>query len=341
MNRTIPLAAAIATLATMSAPIHARMLAQATLETPASHIEIIGLHRWTMRMIEDSLAVYSPKDALTAHACAAILRDKLHFADASVSEFANYPNMDAKSFLAITIVEPQDSARIHYKTFRYDSLPVRAEWAAAFAAMKSGRSAQHSIQSPSFWAEHLSAGDSTEFAAVDAIHQLIVHRRSARDFEDAHRTLATDSAFANRVVAAIILGSFGDRDEAWWALADALRDPVGMVSSVSSQILGTLSKSAPRVVNWTPMATQLRYVIDGTNLFAFDRLATTLVATHVSPSLAPALLGGGGDIVRAKLRSKAPGVKDGVAQMLALLSGLPATTSADHFTHWMAGVKPR
>jgi len=71
------------------------------------------------------------------------------------------------------------------------------------------------------------------------------------------------------------------------------------------------------------------------------RLATTLVATHVSPSLAPALLGGGGDIVRAKLRSKAPGAKDGVAQMLAQLSGLPATTSADDFTHWMAGVKPR
>ena len=41
-------------------------------------------------MIEDSLAAYSPTDSLTGHACAAILRGKLHFADASVNTFIGF-----------------------------------------------------------------------------------------------------------------------------------------------------------------------------------------------------------------------------------------------------------
>src|SRR3954470_8936423 len=136
MNRTSRGGMAVALLATLAVPVRSTIAAQEMLETPQSHIELIGLHRWTMRMIEDSLAVYSPKDALTAHACAAILRGKLHFADASVSVFVKYPNMDAKTYVAITVVEPQDSARIHYRKFAYDSLPARAEWAAAFSAMR-------------------------------------------------------------------------------------------------------------------------------------------------------------------------------------------------------------
>ena len=340
MTRMTRVTAALATLATLAAPVRSTIVAQEMLETPQSHIELIGLHRWTMRMIEDSLAVYSPKDALTAHACAAILRGKLHFADASVNVFMNYPNMDAKTYVAITVVEPQDSARIHYKTFRYDSLPARAEWAAAFTAMRTQETAQRAIQSPSFYAGHLSLEDSTTFAKVEALHALIVHHRSARDFEEARRVLATDSAYANRVAAAIILGNFADRDETWWALTDALRDPVAMVSSVSSQVLGTMTRSAPRPVNWKPMTTELRYIVDGTNLFVFDRVVTTLAATKVDPSLAPMLLAGGGDIVRAKLRSKAPSVKDGVIQLLSQLSGLPATSTVDAFTRWMDGLSP-
>ncbi len=64
------------------------LAAQSIIETPTSTIEIMGLKRWTLRMIQDSLAVYAPGDSLTGHACAA----------------------------------PQDSARIHYRTnlFAFD-----------------------------------------------------------------------------------------------------------------------------------------------------------------------------------------------------------------------------
>lgn len=319
-----------------AASVRAPLSAQVILDTPKSRIEIIGLHRWTLQMIEDSLAAYSPMDSLTGHACAAILRGKLHFADASVNTFIGFPTRDAKQYVAITVVEPQDSMRIHYKPFRYDSLPSRATWAEAFAVLRSQpRVAQQAIQTPAFFADKLAADDSAKFASVEALHDLIARSRTNADFELARHVLETDSAYANRAIAAILLVNFANRDAAWWSLVDALRDPVGIVSSTAAQVLGTMTLRAPRRVDWAPMASRLRYVIDGTNLFAFDPLVQTLTATEIEPALAPALLAGGGDLVRAKLQSSAPNVRDGVVALLARLSGLPVTTDGSAFSEWM------
>jgi hypothetical protein len=334
ITRAVPAFVTWVAFALSASPLRA----QAILETPSARIELIGLHRWTLRMVEDSLAVYSPKDALTGHACAAILRSKLHFADASVNVFMNFPNMKTKQYVAITVVEPQDSSRIHYKPFKYDSLPARAEWAAAFATMKTPEVTQRAVQSAAFFAQTMPGDDSIRFAPAAALRDVVLRHRGAADLAAARQTLATDPAHANRVIAAIILGSFPDHDEAWWALVDAVRDPVGMVSATSSQVLGMMTRSAPRAVDWTPMATSLRYILDGTNLFGFDQTARTLAATSVTPSLAKALLADGGDIVRAKLRSAAPDVRDGVAALLAELSGLPASSDAIAFERWMASL---
>src|SRR4051812_34702076 len=57
----------------------------AILEDSTKRLEILGLKRWTLAMIQDSLARYAPHDSLLSHACAAILRGKLHFADAAVT----------------------------------------------------------------------------------------------------------------------------------------------------------------------------------------------------------------------------------------------------------------
>jgi hypothetical protein len=324
----------------LAIPARSRLSAQAFLETPTERIELVGLHRWTLRMIEDSLAVYAPADGLTDHACAAILRGKLHFADASVQVFLSYPGIAPKRYVAITVIEPQDSSRIHYKSFKYDSIPVRAEWAAAFKEIMTQEKAQIAIQTPSFYAAKLSAEDSAKFAAVPALHALVVERRPPADFDVARHIIETDPAYANRVIAALILASFADRDESWRTLVDALRDPIARVSGVSAQVLGMMTRSQPRVVDWTPVAASLREVVDGTNLFGFNQTMLTLAATKVNPSLAAVLLAGGGDIVRAKLQSTAPGAKEAVAAFLLQLSGLPASSDATVLTRWMDGLAP-
>jgi hypothetical protein len=80
--------------------------------------------------------------------------------------------------------------------------------------------------------------------------------------------------------------------------------------------------------DWSPMVERLRFVVDGTNLFAFSGLLRALTATSISPTLAPALLANGGAMVRAKLGSADAEAKQSIRGFLAQLSALPTTDDA-------------
>lgn len=308
---------------------------QAVIHTPKATIEIIGLNRWTLKMVEDSLAKYG-QDSLTAHACAAILRQRLHFADASVSVFTNFPEYTFKNYVAITVVEPQDSARIRYKPALRDSLPLRADWADAFAAFKAnGEVAEIALQTASFYATTLNPEDSARFAKVEPLHRLLVAKRDAADLATVVHILDTDASIANRVIATFVLATFADHDAAWWTLMDAQRDPTGIVAGMASTMLTVMSRRAPRPVDWRPMADRIRYIVDGTNLFAFNSTLRVLEATNVDASLAPALLRGGGTILRARLRSGDVLGKRQTVSFLSKLSGLPATSADSEFSKWL------
>lgn len=326
-----------ALLAAVVSPVES----QTVIQTPTSTIELIGLKRWTVKMVEDSLAVYSPKDTLTAHACAAILRGKLHFADAAVSVYSGFDQANPKKkYTAITLVEPQDSAQIHYKPAFRDSLATRAEWTSAYTAFtKNNGLAQTAIQTPSFYAAHLSPEDSAQFAKVEPLHALIASPRDTRQFEQAIRTLDTDGNAANRAMALLVISTYADRDSAWWALADALRDPSsGMINATASELLSVMARRAARPVDWRPIVGHLRYIIDGTDLFALNQLMITLAQTAIDPALAPALLAGGGTIVAAKLNSGDAAAKAATTAFLAQLSGMAPTTDAATLERWMHSV---
>src|SRR2546426_4254089 len=125
--------------------------AQQRFRTPQGIVEVVGLRRWTVQMIQDSAAKYAPGQDLASHACAAVLRLKLKFADASVvfyrtdtvyyrtdtvyyrSDTVYYRSDTASSggVLIVSVIEPQDSALVRYKPRYHDSLPVRPEWRTA------------------------------------------------------------------------------------------------------------------------------------------------------------------------------------------------------------------
>lgn len=310
------------------------LASQAVIQTPTSTIEILGLNRWSPKMVEDSLAKYS-QEPLTGHACAAILREHLHFADASVSSLVGFPEYNGKTFVAITVVEPQDSLKVRYKPAFTDSGVVRAEWTEVVAVVKNNSTLfQRALQTPSFFAARLSAPDRATFAALDPLHRLMQTSRTPEHFANARQTLEHDPNAYNRMLAAVLLGSFAQNDSAWWALMDAQRDPIARVASTASLMLGAMAKES-RAVNWAPVINRVRYIVDGTNLFAFDRTTATLAATHVDPSLARALLGGGGTIVRAKLHSREASARQSIIALLSALSGLPTNSDAATFDAWL------
>lgn len=52
------------------------------LHVQGKTVEVVGLNRWTPAMIQDSMSLYAPGQSLLSHGCAAVLRYKLHFAQA-------------------------------------------------------------------------------------------------------------------------------------------------------------------------------------------------------------------------------------------------------------------
>ena len=90
----------------------------------------------------------------------------------------------------------------------------------------------------------------------------------------------------NRVAAIVVLSQIRASGSAWRALADALRDPAGLVRATATQVLSLLSNAAQRSVDWTPAMPALRALLHGTNLFAHNLVMEVLAATHVRPTLA-------------------------------------------------------
>lgn len=144
-HTTVPAAVLLSLAAQVATP-------QAILENDQMRLELIGLKRGTVPMIQDSLRRDAPQDSLLSHACAAILREKLKFADASVVYYpATISGQQMKPYMAVTVVEPQDSALVRYRgPFRH-SLPARHAWAPVRAVFEHHDAAfQRALQRPDF-----------------------------------------------------------------------------------------------------------------------------------------------------------------------------------------------
>jgi len=89
------------------------------LRVPGRTVEVIGLRRWTLAMVQDSMAKYAPGESLASHACAAVLRYQLHFAEASAMTFLGMSG-DSIERVVVSVVEPQDSARVHHRNLPPD-----------------------------------------------------------------------------------------------------------------------------------------------------------------------------------------------------------------------------
>lgn len=304
-------------------------------------VELIGLKRWTVPMIQDSLRRYAPNDSLLSHACAAVLREKLKFADASVMYYtATIDGRRTKTYLAVTVVEPQDSGLVRYRGPFRDSLPARQAWAPVRAVFESHNAAfQQAVQRPHFLLRDapISEADSTIRPALP-LRRFLRAYRAQKDRRLALATLATDGNWQNRVAAVVLLSNFASSDSAWWALADALRDPMAPVSATAAQVLAALRHGAPRRVKWGPATGTLRAILDGTNLFAHNELMEVLAVTRVDSTLARPLLRGGGHIVLAKLRSQGTAERQAARRFLVQIAGRDLGDDPAAWHEWLRGL---
>lgn len=325
-------------LVVASVPLRAQ--APVELRLPDGRVvEVIGLRRWTIAMLQDSLARYAPEDSLQTHSCAATLRYKLGFADAAATTFVLRPDLPAR--IVVSVREPQDSARVHYRALPMDTAPGRPAWRVVTDIMRAHPSA--------FWpaAYAYADGDSVvtsrlrtpaDSAAAAAVIRFLRARTSERDRRDALAALRRSPNMLDRAVAALILRNFPQRDDTWHALAETMRESDGMAKGVASSVLQQLGYRSARPVNWTPVAPGIHAMLDGTSLFEVPSLIDVLIRTGAGPAQARAFLRGGGDMLLAYRGSGTSMLSYPAHKLLVQLRGADLGVSSEPWRAWIASL---
>ena len=302
--------------------------AQVAYDSPNGRVEVLGLRRWTLDMLRDSIRRYAPGQELHDAACMVTLRDSLHFAEAYVSHFMLTPPGVApeRSFLTIKVVEPEQAARVQWDVrYRNEFSSLLPDYAPLIQPITD--------TAGNVWRGRLLAwlqfaNDSSRERAFgfmpakarpdgERVFAFLDSHRADSDRQRAMRVLTRDGHWVNRMTAAAILGNFPAHDSTWWALARALRDPHEGVREAAGSVIQRLPA---RAVDWRPAAKDLRLLLGGTNLPEIQSLFDVLARTQVSPAMASTLLRDNADWVLDHLVAETPNAGYAAHQLLIRLN---------------------
>lgn len=337
--RVIVAGAALATYSA-GAPT-APVSAQAVLRQEGRTVEVVGLRRWSLAMLQDSLARHG--ESLYSHTCAATLRYKLGFPEAAATRIVLSPD---SVVIIISVVEPQDSARVRHRELPFDTA-VRPGWESVAAVAQQEPGAfqlavasydPHGRAEMASWiVEHLGA-DTT---LVKAVWHFLSGRKDNRYFEEAVRTVLGDPGIYNRMIAVAILANFTERDQAWWVLAEALRERDGGAKAIASTVLQARAQADPRSVDWAPAAPTIHALLNGTALFELPSTLQWLPRMSDGPRWSAEFLAGGADMVLAYLGTRHAPSRELAHRLLVHFRGGDLGPSPEPWREWIAsGARP-
>jgi hypothetical protein len=283
MNRLASVAATLFLFALV--PVNAG--AQSPGQDPATEgdVEVLGLRRWTVPMLVDSLRKYKPDVTLGDAACGVILRDSIGFQDAAVFRFRD-------GRVVLSIIEPWDSSRVALREAPDDGSVPEGPWI-KLKDWREGDLSPIDYAAASFLRHRSGEEVAVEDADSSTVHdvwELLSRPAPASDLDAALAALATDSEPEVRRAVALYLVRYSDRDAAWRGLVAALRDPEWAVRTAAQASLRALRTSAGKKVDWAPAKGDLRHLLNGTTLVFHTEVVNLLLATETSAEMAREIL---------------------------------------------------
>lgn len=332
----------VTTSAVVVPPAHG----QVAYDSPRGRVEVLGLRRWNLQMLKDSVQARRPGTQLYEAACMQLLREELGFPDASVSELTiqSSPEAPARTYFLIKVVEPGDRRKVQWLRAQLDTFRLlRPQYASVVLPITDSTgtlSPAQFIMPLQMYGRRESASTSLASAPagvrsdVDRLWRFLDDHRTHTDWQNALATLRMDGAYPNRMIAVAILSNFGDRDSTWLALADALRDPQEVVRTAAKVVLNSL---LPKKVDWRSASQSLRLLLGGTNVTATDQVLRMLAQTKVDPALAGELLRGNGFWILSHLDAENPSARSAArAALIQLRDGHDLGPAAAEWARWIA-----
>ncbi|MBK8006065.1 MAG: hypothetical protein IPK12_19690 [Gemmatimonadetes bacterium] len=275
--------------------------AQATLDARSGRYEVIGLHDWTLPQLLDSLAAHDA--SLTSQTCAVTLRQSLGFPDVSVVLYPAGHGGRPTKFFEIMVLEPGDSARSRLLPRPADSLPPSDRWADIALLLRQNNNLF------GFLLTHPEALYSAE--PVDSLLRRSPDTERMRlnlaamdveaAVEPALQAFLGDRNLANLMPALLVLGSPRSGPAGERALAQLLRHPFNFFAMGAADLLAYRLRTDGTPVNWAPLTPDIAAVLDGTNLFALDRVMELLRAVPPPTADGRRMVMGGGRMLLSRM----------------------------------------
>lgn len=307
--------------------------AQNVLRLPEKTVEVIGLENWTIPMLQDSLRKYADGVTLDSHACAAVLQQKLRFADAAVQSFIV---VGQDEYVAVSVVEPADSGRVRRRRLGFDTLTFRPGWESVGTLVRrNGRAMHAALQGDSRRSvPPFAVADSVEVRRVWAFFDA---QRTPEGYAAARQVLDSDPNFYDRVLAAAILARAPADDATLHTLMRAMLDEADVVAQLASESLRRMVRERG-TMDWAPLAPQVHALLNGTGLYQLDNTIQALLASGVDGRWAAPFLAGGGNAVLARLDAENPRMSGPAHQLLVALRGEDLGTGSSAWRDWVASL---
>lgn len=260
-------------------------------KTDKATYEFVGLKEWKFDCLIDSIKSLGKPNSF--HPCGAELTEKLNFVEATVmGRFSE----DGKLYTVIKLIE--DSSKIKYSPLPEFKLPVNKNYKELEIIFNNNPhilnaalySYQYKIKGEIEKSEEIIKNWRVDSTAVSKLWNFIERYDSQEDYEKAIWILKSDRNIINQKCAMLTLINFNEFDLSWWLVIEKLRYPNQQIAGTAREVLNLLSESFCRKINWEPVATSLKYLLNGTFLWGYDDVIKVLTKTEIDPQIVFAML---------------------------------------------------
>lgn len=308
------------------------------LTGPNGPVEFIGLQSWDAQELFDAIRELEPDRPF--HACAAVMKQQLGFADAAAFLYftGQLDSIDQSSSRYTVVVGVEDSTRVQYRPAGSESIVLPQTWLDVQAAV--GEDANMlTVAARTFhlqeFAQQFAEAMGVNPEMFNQVRDLIKRADSSEDLRLAHEVLTEDASQSARAVATLLLGNFIDDDTAWYGLVGSLIDPDPRVRIVASSLLDGLITQERDSVGWSAAHGPLLALFGGTYPFAFSKTLEVLVATDVDPEFGQQLARESPDLLLAYAGAKHERTREPAIAFLKAVSGEDFGTDLKAWKAWI------
>jgi hypothetical protein len=309
--------------------------------TPDGQVEFVGLKSSEGKKFLEKFVAQTRNAGF--HLCAADFKYEYNLRS-SVHVYININDNKRVSYTVVKFVDPVNNNIKSYAVPVFkDTMPLNTRWD-NINGMIEKKSQDYKKLCQRIMLEKYPDPDKKLITTVDTerykeLYNEIMSLKTEENLKLIMKALKTDANEKNRRDAVNLLILFIDKPDALNSLLACLSDPYDRVSGAAEEVIKSIAPYFPKPFDWSAYSAELKHIIDGSQLFAFDTVLNLLAVTKISPDLSSALLKNGGELVLDNLTLKHPDEREIAHNFLKQISGSDYGYDTEKWQNWINSLK--